>query len=143
MENNKTKMVVFDWGGVIESQDPKDYNHFNWQIDMVRSFSKEKFDDEFILKEWIKTKTDENGLSKNETDDENDAHKWFLRIKKAFNCDCTYEQFLKAYDELGKKVAYFQDVLDYIYGLKGKCKIAILSKIQGCWITQDFNINVI
>ena len=64
MENNKTKIVVFDWGGIIESQDPKDYNHFNWQIDMVRSFSKEKFDDNFILKEWIKTKTDENGLSK-------------------------------------------------------------------------------
>lgn len=127
MEKSKEKMVVFDWGGVIESQVKGHYDHFRWQIEVVRALSKENFDDEFILKEWLKNKSDENGISKNETDDQRDVYNWFLRIKKAFKCDCTYEDFLRTYDELGMKIEYFQDVLDYIYSLKDRCKIAILS----------------
>ena len=39
---NENKIVIFDWGGVVESHKEGEYNYLNAKIDIINSLAKKR-----------------------------------------------------------------------------------------------------
>ena len=127
--NNYRKMVVFDWGGVIESHLDGEYN-FYYAIKNIFKRLDVCLDDDQIIKLYNECSIDDNGSYISECDNVNDVKKWFERIKLKFSLKCDFLDFCKIYDEETSKILYYQDVVKFAHSLKKYCSIAILSNLN-------------
>lgn len=119
--NTDEKIVIFDWGGVIESHREGEYSLNTAITNFIKHFNND---------------VDENGLFEkyfdvctNKMEQGGKEYSWFERIKYNFNLECTEEEFYKFYEEEFNRIEYYKDVVEYAHSLKNKCKIGILSNL--------------
>ena len=111
------KIVIFDWGGVIENNNQSYYNISKAIIDIMRKY-KCKLTDQEILEVCT------NG--------------------KKLNIDCNYDEYKNAYYEYGKKIPYHKDVIKFAHSLRDKCYIAMFSslvKLDEARINEQVNLS--
>lgn len=125
-QNNK--IVIFDWGGVVESHREGEYNWQIARINLIRRLTQIPYTKEEIISKWKQCDQDVNGKLIDEVSGIN-IEKWFQRLKKEFNLTCNMDEFKKVYIEEFDKVYYYKDVVEYAHSLKNKCKIGILSNL--------------
>lgn len=123
MEYNKNKIVIFDWGGVVESHRKGEYNGDVAVENLIKHFNQKE--NENIVERYYNSSR-ELGIKdiKNIKED-----KWFEQIKKEFDLKCTAEEFYNYYIKEFDNVEYYKDVVRYEHSLKEKCKIGILSNL--------------
>ena len=128
---NDEKIVIFDWGGIVESHFEGEYNCHTAQIDVVNLLRKdqETLNPDYILEKWEECAYNENGKSIVEYSDFEETKKWFERFKLKFNLKCDYDEFYKAYQDESEKIKYYKEVVEFAHSLKDKCKIGILSNL--------------
>lgn len=124
----ENKIIIFDWGGVIESHREGEYNIYNAIESIVKRLTDNKITGD-IIHSWESC----NFISKDhmisETSNIDDIKLWFNNIKNKFNLECTFEDFVQVYKEEYMKVYFYKDVVEYAHSLKKKCKIGILSNL--------------
>lgn len=113
----KDKLIIFDWGGVVESHDSKGYNCFKARLDFFKSLGVTLTDKE-IYQYY------------NHVKDISVKEKLFNSLKEGFHLTCDINQFTKEYNHYFFKVDYYKDVVSYAHSLKKKCKIGILSNLN-------------
>lgn len=121
------KVVICDWGGVVESHENnlKDLN--DAKIRLIKIFTKALSDNE-ILDRWPARTS--KGILLSVTNDEQDIKDWINLIEKNMNIKVQFDEFKKSYEEEMAKIKYYKDVVEYIHSLKHRCKIAILSNLS-------------
>ncbi len=136
MSNNE-KIVIFDWGGIVESHFENEYNWNTAQINIVNRLTRkiENLDNEKILKAWKECSTNEIGKCISEINNMDEIKRWFERIKLKFDLDCDYDEFYKVYQEETDKIKYYTNIVEFAHSLKSKCKIGILSNLA--WIDRN------
>lgn len=122
------KLVIFDWGGVIESHREGEYSFHRAIENIIRRLSDHKISGD-IISIWEDCVYIENGNKISETSNMEDIKFWFHNIKNRFNLNCTFEKFIEVYKEEFMKVQYYNDVVEYAHSLKDRCKIGILSNL--------------
>jgi HAD superfamily hydrolase (TIGR01509 family) len=125
------KVVVFDWGGVIMHKHPVDNNDRQAIVRTIKSFNPSLTDEE-AWDVYFETLPDENGIYISRQDDEQSKVKWIERLNSKGNLNTTVEEFSQKFTEEYLKVDYYKDLVEYIYSLKEKCKIAIFSDLIYC-----------
>lgn len=119
------KIVIFDWGGVIENHNDNKYTISKAIKDIMKYYNCALTDSEII-------EICSHGHKLNSTfinNDEETTINWFNEVKDKLKINCTYEQYKKAYYEYGKKIPYYKDVVEYAHSLKDKCNIGIFSSL--------------
>ena len=131
MYNNK-KIVIFDWGGIVESHFKGENNCYTAKVDILNRLNEQTktYSEENIISKWSECDNDENGKGIGEVNDDIDVQKWFERIKLKFNLKCDYDEFCKVYQEESDKIKYYKNVVEFAHSLKSKCKIGILSNLM-------------
>lgn len=123
------KLVIFDWGGVIESHHKDEYNIMNaW--DTILNRLKCEVDVNTLYQMLCECEIDINGIHIGETIKNNDIFSWFIRIKHKFGFECTFDEFVDIYKTEFDKVYYYNNVVNYAHSLKKHCKIGILSNLM-------------
>jgi len=114
------KLIIFDWGGVIESHNDQEYCIKKATIDFFKSF-KLNMEDEQIYENFK--------YCCNNVQNHSDKEELFESLKNTFNLTCNIEEFVEKYNTIISRVEYYKDVVDYAHSLKDKCKIGILSNL--------------
>ena len=122
-QNNK--IIIFDWGGVIESNREGDYNIHNARIKLIKQFN-ESIDEKELLKKYEDCYYELNIRACKSPED---IQKWFYRIKKDLQLNCNFEEFCEAYKEEHSKVYYYKEVVEFAHSLREYCKTGILSNL--------------
>ena len=125
MQNSK--VVIFDWGGIVESHENNLQDLKEAKIRMIKRYNHTLSDKE-ILDRW--TDKTSSGVLIGSTNNEEDIKDWVNLVQKNMNINITLEEFKKAYEEELTSVKYYKDVVDFAHSLKDKCKIAILSNLM-------------
>lgn len=130
MVDNK-KIVIFDWGGVVESHFKGEYNYYSAKANVINRLNEQtkELDANSICEKWAKCDYDENNRCISEVNGKEDIQKWFERIKSEFDLQCDYNEFYQVYQEENDKINYYKDVVNFAHSLKNKCKIGILSNL--------------
>lgn len=131
MSYHENKIVIFDWGGVVESHLQGEYNCYSAKVDIINRLNEQTktLDADTICKKWIECNYDENDKCISEVNTKEDILKWFERIKLMFDLKCDYNEFYQVYQEESDKIKYYKDVVDFAHNLKNECKIGILSNL--------------
>ncbi len=121
------KIVIFDWGGVIESHRDGEYNIRTAVSDLMKKYGCKLEEKEIteIQSKRNKVKND-IGISSNSIF----LEKWFEETKTKLGLNCNLNEFINSYYEDLKKVHYYKDVVSYAHSLKGRCKIGIFSNLM-------------
>ena len=122
------KIILFDWGGLILKEYPNHYCDRDAISDTLRTFNKNLSYDE-AYKIYEDTRYDENHINISRQDSDEDKYKWYERIKKKANLNVSYDNFVKVFEENYKRIAKYDDIVKYIYSLKGKVKIGLFSDL--------------
>lgn len=127
----KEKLVIFDWGGVVESHFEDEYNHLKAKVDVINCLNPQTklWSYEDIVEKWNASEYNENGICISEMSNKIDIYKWFGKLKLKFNFDCTYTEFYNIYNEVSNNIKYYENVALFAHSLKDKCKIGILSNL--------------
>lgn len=128
-QTNNQKLIIFDWGGVIESHKDGEYNINKALISLFKRLNS-KLQEEQIIEIYNECSIDNNGSYISEYDNINDVENWFNRLKEKLNLNCSFNEFCKIYEEETSKVDYYKDVIEYAHSLKQYCNIAILSNLN-------------
>ena len=120
---DQNKIIIFDWGGVIESHKEGEYSINKAIINLIKHFNSEEDENTIIARYHAQSVEDITYHIYLEND------KWFQKIKYEFNLKCTTEEFYDYYIKEFDKIEYYKDVVKYVHSLKDKCKIGILSNL--------------
>lgn len=123
------KIVIFDWGGVIESHKDGEYNISEAIKDLMKKYNCKLSDEEIIEKysECNAMKCNESICS---TSEQTKLENWFTKVKTTLGLNCELDEFVNSYYEEHKKIFYYKDVVNYAHSLKNKCKIGIFSNLM-------------
>lgn len=121
------KLIIFDWGGVILNS-LEGRNFLDSIAATIMKFNPE-LTRETALTARRNTLFDEKNICISEQNREEEIIAWFNRLKKEANLKVDYQTFIKTYIEEFRKTEVYQDVIKYLYSLKDKAKIAILSDL--------------
>lgn len=125
------KIIIFDWGGVIMHRNPVPDNHKEATIRVLKYFN-DNLSDEEAWDSYLKSLVDEAGIYISIQDDEISKEKWFNRINELGKLNTTFDLFIKKFIEEYLTIGYYKDVVNYIYSLKGKCKLGLFSDLIFC-----------
>ncbi len=120
------KIVIFDWGGIVESHENELQDLKEAKIRMIKRFNSPLSNQE-ILDRW--TDKTSKGISIGASNNLEDIKDWVNVIQKNMEINISFEEFKNAYEEELSFVKYYKDVVLYAHSLKKKCKIAILSNL--------------
>ena len=120
---NKRKIVIFDWGGVIESHKEGEYSIDKAIINLIKHFNC-KEDENTIVERYYDQSVEDITYHIYLDND-----KWFQKIKNEFNLKCNPDEFYDYYIKEFDKIEYYKDVVEFAHSLKNRCKIAILSNL--------------
>ena len=123
MNYNNEKIVIFDWGGIVESHKKGGYNIDVAIENLIKHFNLKETEN---IVERYYSMSIELGVK----DIRNiNGELWFESLNEEFNLNCTPEEFYECYIKEFDKVEYYRDVVDFAHSLKDKCKIGILSNL--------------
>ena len=127
METKKqeNKIIIFDWGGVVESHREGDYNIYDARIKLIKQFN-ESIDEKELLKKYAICYNEENIRACKKPEE---IEKWFHRIKHDLQLNCNFEEFCEAYEKECSKVDYYKEVVEFAHSLREYCKTGILSNL--------------
>lgn len=115
MENKKNKLILFDWGGIVENHEGEAGTFVAW----VR----------FLRKVGISDLNDLGEYSISDKKNLKDMENVYLDLKQRFNLQVSFQEFLSEYKNTFRDIDYFKDVSEYEKSLKDKCFIGILSNL--------------
>lgn len=122
------KIVIFDWGGVILHEFPNINNSRDAITRTLKKYNQSlSADDAYNL--YLETMTDENNVRISEQNDIDSKKAWVNRIAEKLKVNLSYQDFTSTYSKEYQKTDYYKDVVEYIYSLKPRCKIGLLSNI--------------
>ena len=128
MEYNENKIVIFDWGGIVESHKKEENNYFKIIVNIIKSINPYINENE-IISLWKKCTYDKDGKSISACKDIKDVEKWFDRIKEAYKLKCDFITFYNVYRKEFKSVDYYKNMVKLEHETKRRCKIGILSNL--------------
>lgn len=128
MNYNPEKIVIFDWGGIVESHRKGENNYRKIIINIMSSFNTNISEDE-VISLWKKCLYDENKKRISECNAPNDIQKWFERVKKIYNFKCDFKTFYDVYKQKFEDIDYYKDVVKLEHETRNKCKTGILSDL--------------
>ena len=117
------RIIIFDWGGIIESHKEGEYSINKAIINLIKHFNNEEDENTIVERYHAQSVEDITYHIYLEND------KWFQKIKHEFNLKCTTEEFYNYYVKEFDKIEYYKEVVEYAHRLKEKCKIGILSNL--------------
>lgn len=120
------KIVIFDWGGIVESHENNMQDLKEAKIRVIRRYNNSLSGQE-VLDRW--TDKTSKGISIGASNNLTDLKEWVSLIQKRMEINISFEEFKRAYEEELSSVKYYKEVVSYAHSLKGKCKIAILSNL--------------
>ena len=123
----KEKIVIFDWGGVIESHENGSKELQDAKINLIKKYSP-NMKEEDILKKWSYQL--ENGLWISETSDLPIIKKWLQNLEEKMNISVPLKEFASSYKEAFRNISYYPDIVEYAYSIKEKCQIGLLSNLS-------------
>ncbi|MEG1059880.1 MAG: HAD family hydrolase [Clostridia bacterium] len=123
---NKGKLIIFDWGGVIESHRVGESNIFSAIIRVMKRMEC-KFNDEIMIQKY--NNSSNNGVVIGTINDICEVKKWYEIIKEDFGISKTFNEFVSVYEEEFSKVYYYKEVIELINAIKDKCQLGILSNL--------------
>lgn len=125
---NDNKIVIFDWGGIVESHREGEYNFFQVMTNIIKAFC-QKVEEREIKRGWYECRVDEEGIEIGTCNEIEQIEKWYKRLEKKFNFKSDFTTFLKIYKKEFEKIHFYRDVVELEHKTKEKCKIAILSNL--------------
>lgn len=122
------KLVIFDWGGVIESHNPNEHDYTKCFIEVLKHFNVKTNYKDIInsYKELSKNKTNNHIETLTQKEYLED---WLQELQNKYNFTCTTEEFIKIYIKEFSKIDYYKNVIEFIHSLKGIVNIAIFSNL--------------
>ena len=111
------KLILFDWGGVVE---PQEEGFIKAYKDMYKYLEYDKDD--------VIERLSNYHLSSIKTIDE--FKEAFNNIKVDFNLDVDFEEYVKIYNDYFMNIDYYKEVAKYEVSLKDKCYIGVLSNLS-------------
>lgn len=120
------KVVIFDWGGIVESHENNLQDLNEAKIRLIKRFN-HVLPDEEILKRW--TDKTSKGKKVGTTNNKKDIEDWVNLLQNNMNINVPFAEFKKSYEEEFDLVKYYKEVAKYAHSLKNRCKIAILSNL--------------
>ena len=122
-----SKVIIFDWGGVVESHENNLRDLKEAKIRMIKKLNSNLSDEE-ILAGWTdKTST---GILIGATNDSENIKDWVNLVQYNMGISISYDEFKRLYEEELSSVKYYKEVVDYAHSLKNRCKIAVLSNLM-------------
>ena len=115
----KNKLILFDWGNIVESHQTGFTCYDAWNELFRRCGYK---GDETIFYKLAPYKV---AIITSVSDFEDT----FNKLKEDFNLSVNYDEFKKIYLEVFDNIDYYVDVRDFELSLRDKCKIGILSDL--------------
>lgn len=123
------KIVIFDWGGVILKEYPAHYCDRDAIVDSIIYFD-EDYTAEDAYKLYLNTLCDFDDNYICMYDDYENKYKWFDRLKtKGEVKNINYDDFIKVFRNNYLKIDKYEDVVNYIYSLKGKCHLCLFTDL--------------
>lgn len=116
----KDKLILFDWGNIVESHTTGYSCHDGWN-DLIEECGY-KYQDSNILKELSKYKI----CSIKSIDEFKDAYN---KMKEEFHLTKSFHEFAKLHKKILDKIDYYKEVAEYEKTLKDKCMIGIFSNL--------------
>ena len=115
MKNKKNKLILFDWGGIVENHEGENGTFAAWI--------------HFLRKIGIQDLNDLGEYSISDKKTLKDMENVYLDLKQRFNLQVSFQEFLSEYRNTLRDVDYFKDVSEYEKSLKDKCFIGVLSNL--------------
>ena len=116
----KKKLILFDWGNIVESHEKGYTCPMAWDDLFLRcGYTGEKH---------IYGNLFEYKLSALKT--EKELEKMYYKIKEDFNLNTDYKEFKKIYLEIFDKVDAYEDVKEFEHSLSDICYIGVLSNLN-------------
>lgn len=125
IEKQDNKIVIFDWGGVIESHEDGDYNVHVALSNIFKQFNA-LTDENELLNKYLRCNHELDIGACNKIED---IEKWFDRVKRDLELNCNFDKFCKAYKEESYKVYYYKEVVEFAHSLRKYCNTGILSNL--------------
>lgn len=123
---NKNKLIVFDWGGVIDSHRAEESNVFSAIIRVMKRMGC-KLDNELIIQKYNNCAY--NRIHIGTINDSCQIKKWYQMIKSDFELSGTFDEFVSVYEEEYSKVYFYKEIIELINELQNKCQLGILSNL--------------
>lgn len=137
-----SKVVIFDWGGVILKEYPYHYCDRDAIKKTIRKFNNNLSDDE-AYQLYLDTLKDENNNIISIFNDYENKYKWYERINIKGNLNTTYDEFVNEFINNYKKIDKYEAVVNYIYSLKDKVKLGLFSDlIFVCFEALNKHVNL-
>lgn len=139
---NKQKIVIFDWGGIVESHENNCEDLNNAEIRFIKRFNN-KITDEEILSRWISNNS--QGKEMLTVNSDEDIQDWVNLLQTKMNINVSCEEFKTTYEEEFDKVKYYKEVVEYAHSLKDRCRIGILSNLAAFdrkRIDEQYNLSM-
>lgn len=122
-QNNK--IIIFDWGGIVESNREGEYNIYKARIKLIKQFNN-SIDEKELLEKYAICYNEQNIRAYREPVE---IEKWFYRIKKDLELSCKFEEFCEAYKKEYSKVYYYKETAEFAHSLRELCQTGILSNL--------------
>ena len=117
----KNKLILFDWGNIVESHTLDGYSCEKAWKDLFLSCGYDSDEDFFPLLKKYELSSISN------IDVFRDVYK---KMKKEFGFNTSLKKFIDLYYYYFNKIDYYIDVKDYEHSLRDKCYIGILSNLM-------------
>ena len=124
----ENKIVIFDWGGIVESHREGEYNCNQVTINIIKKLNPNIKENE-IIEKWKECSCDENGRNIGTYKDIENVEEWYKRIKNKFDLTCNFRAFIEIYRKEYAKIYFYKDVVELEHKTKQKCKIGIFSNL--------------
>ena len=129
MERLNNKIVIFDWGGVIESHRDGEHNLYTAIINLIKHFNKGVKEEEIIERYYMISRISRRHKYPKNINDIEKIKLWFNRIKEEFSLECEFEEFCKFYVEEFDRIEYYKDVVELAHNTRKYCNTGILSNL--------------
>lgn len=124
----ENKIVIFDWGGIVESHREGEYNCDKVTINIIKKLNP-KIKENEIIEKWKECSCDENGRNIGTYKDIEHVESWYQRIKNKFDLTCDFATFIEIYRKEYANIYFYKDVVELEHKTKEKCKIGIFSNL--------------
>jgi len=120
------KIVIFDWGGVIENHNDPDRGWHALTSNIIKRLSNGKND---FVKVWSRFIYNDKEIPICAVKDKDLLNKWidYVALKNGF--DNNKEDFFRVYEEEYSKIMYYKDMVELIHSLHGQVMVGILSNL--------------
>ena len=96
MKYDENKIVIFDWGGIVESHREGEYSLFKVLTNILQTFNPKVKENE-VIQGWKECSKDKNGIEIGATNDIKQIKGWYERVQEKFSFKSDFTTFQKIY----------------------------------------------